>query len=103
MNSRRLSVRLAQGCENGNAGRCNCRCRGKLHGANRGHVVLLHPTDPHFPRIQCGWRGRNSARCWLACTWRDVNGRPWCGKHGQRRLPMFEEAAAADDARGPRA
>lgn len=51
---RALSVRSAQKCEDAVGTRCRCRCGGTLHGAARGWVGALPPSDPHRP-----------ARAWL--------------------------------------
>ncbi len=46
----RLSEGQATRCENATAGRCRCRCGGKLHGARRvERVADLPPNDPHAP------------------------------------------------------
>ena len=50
MNGQRaLSERQASACENAENPRCRCRCGGLLHGARRGLVTNLPPSDPHYP------------------------------------------------------
>lgn len=46
---RTLSERQASACENATTPRCRCRCGGLLHGAKRGAVTQLPPSDPHYP------------------------------------------------------
>lgn len=50
---RRLSKRQAQRCEDAAGDLCYCRCKGKLHGAQRGNVADLKLGDPHSLKTKC--------------------------------------------------
>jgi len=45
-----LSERESTRCEDAKWPGCQCRCGGVFHGATRGKVRDLPPTDPHYIR-----------------------------------------------------
>ena len=65
-----LSFRRATECETAAKPRCVCRCRGKLHGANRTADVGTLPTsDPHYPEADAEQRLRETNRVAREMRW----------------------------------
>lgn len=91
---RALGLGAAQRCEDALDEKCECRCKGSLHGAKRGSVMRLKMGDPHSlmkPCKVCEGKGIWGFGNWKCTT---CYGRGWCLPWRYRKMQGWNDPVA---------